>query len=830
MNDDGWYSSFVSRANPTVISKSPSQRRKTINEDIRTDVAPVEALFKPVVDKIRQQEPPKATVARRAKSYSDFYDVVRAHIKKENKLEKERERKKHRRKQVKNDLEFGSWYHGLQNDLLDASQEEYRLYRDQLHLAEEHLESLLNGTNAVLQLLINLSNNFREVETQTTSFQAQCEDLLSDQNRTIMLANGIAENLQFYTYLEPMTRRLNAPGAGRLVGGREFSDMLSNLDTCLEYMQAHPKHRESASYRSRYRLLLTRALTLIRNHFANSLKDVVADVTKRIAERQLNETTQSALLYAKFRVPAPEMKAIGLEIQKRAILPEGAEPGSEAEYQSLMNELYQSYGAARGKLLRPIINKNMSEIAASPNTSKDLVSFARSSISFIRGICSDEYDLWGEWFASDAALYSFLEEMMDPFYDQLRPRIIHETQIQKLCELCTLIQTRYMDDEDEDEPNSPGPPKLDFGHLIAPALEDAQSRLVFLTLTTLRNDIEYYKPKPNDLDYPTRSSRAPQSGSRANGPVLSGRKSTNGPFSKTASIADEDNPDRDLILASSLSDCYPTLPKAVWLLSRIYRLVHSSVFDDLAHQIVHQTTLSLHHASTLISKQASPTDAQLFLIKHLLTLKQQIVAFDIEFVSPDVQFDFSSVTNTFWELRSRGGLFNPLNLVRLVGGSLIPKVVTNMLDAKAELDGRLRTVINDFVDSFAERMTKPLQSRVKDARAATLEVRKSLEKDVPFLRKKLEEYITDRRTKETLVAAVMDKVVEIYEDWYDEWNKGSVGAGNAGRKGKGREDEVWGPGAFGEWATGVFDVGRLSFLDDEDADGESRRNSDVSSL
>jgi hypothetical protein len=261
----------------------------------------------------------------------------------------------------------------------------------------------------------------------------------------------------------------------------------------------------------------------------------------------------------------------------------------------------------------------------------------------------------------------------------------------------------------------------------------------------------------------------------------------------------------------------------------------SSVFDDLAHQIVHQTTLSLVYASTLLSKQRSPTDASLFLLKHLLALKQHIVAFDIEFVSPDVQFDFSAVTNTFWELRSRGGLFNPLNLVRLVGGGLVPKVVTNMLDAKAELDGRLRGLINDFVDAFASRMTKPLSTKEapKDPQSSTSEVRRQIEKDVPFLRKKLAEYIPDARTKETLVAAVLDKVTELYEDWYDarETEGGKGAGGKAGRKGKGREDEVWGPGVFGEWAAGVFAVGRLGFVGAEgEEDGGSRRGSEVGSL
>jgi len=74
------------------------------------------------------------------------------------------------------------------------------------------------------------------------------------------------------------------------------------------------------------------------------------------------------------------------------------------------------------------------------------------------------------------------------------------------------------------------------------------------------------------------------------------------------------------------------------------------------------------------------------------------------------------MTNTFWELRSRGGLFNPANLMRLVGGGLVPTVVHNMLDAKSELDGRLRTVINEFVSAFAMRMTASIEDKVPKER------------------------------------------------------------------------------------------------------------------
>jgi hypothetical protein len=331
---------------------------------------------------------------------------------------------------------------------------------------------------------------------------------------------------------------------------------------------------------------MTRALTLIRNHFVTSLRSVSADVSKRITDHQLNDTTMSALLYAKFRVGAPELKEVGKEVQKRALLAEGTDDGIELEYQSLMNELYQSYSAARGRLVIPLVRKKIAEIAAAPSTSKDLVSFARSSLGYVRGICLDEFQLWGEWFEGNDGLYDFLESTCEPLYDHLRPRIIHETQILKLCELCTLLQTRYMRDE-EDEAEAIQPGQLDFSSLATPILEDAQTRLVFRAQTVLRDEIERYKPKPVDLDYPARGRRGLLPGVKSKEPVLSGRKDSSkkqdASIPKTPRIVDEAGDDIDTRDArwgfdtgSTFDGYFPTLKKAIWLLSRIYRLVNVS--------------------------------------------------------------------------------------------------------------------------------------------------------------------------------------------------------------------------------------------------------------
>lgn len=316
---------------------------------------------------------------------------------------------------------------------------------------------------------------------------------------------------------------------------------------------------------------------MIRVHFVAALRDIAADVTKRIADKQLNDTTMSALLYAKFRVGASELKEVAQEIRKRAVLPENAEPGAEAEYQSLMNELYAGYSSTRGKLILPLITKRIGEIAMAPSSSKDLVTFARTSIGYMKGMCADEFDLWREWFEGHDSLFDFLEAVCEPLYDHLRPRIIRETQILKLCELCTLLQTRYFKDPEE-EPELVDPNQLDFGSLILPALEDAQTRLVFRAQAILRDDIENFKPKPEDLDYPARNGSSSLSGVVSNGPATSGRKnSISEALPKDPVIVDDGEGGKfDFNLDVSFQGWYPTLRKAIWLLSRIYRLVNVS--------------------------------------------------------------------------------------------------------------------------------------------------------------------------------------------------------------------------------------------------------------
>ena len=197
--------------------------------------------------------PPNATLARRAQSYSDFHDAVKAVLGPEPNQKGSEEGRKSRGKLrrsshgskiieergITSELEFIEWYDTLENELLDSSHDDYQLYQKQLTLSQSHLDSLLSDTSTTLDLLASLTTSFKEVEAQTTEFQRQCEGLLDEQKRIEALANDVDRSLNFYNYLEPVTRRLNAPGAGNFVRSKEFSEMLTRIDECLIYMAAH---------------------------------------------------------------------------------------------------------------------------------------------------------------------------------------------------------------------------------------------------------------------------------------------------------------------------------------------------------------------------------------------------------------------------------------------------------------------------------------------------------------------------------------------------------------------------------------------------------------
>lgn len=74
--------------------------------------------------------PPEATISRRAQSYSDFHDAVKAVLdqdvaSKEAATELSRDNDGSKEKDITSELDFVGWYNGLEHELLDSSHDDY---------------------------------------------------------------------------------------------------------------------------------------------------------------------------------------------------------------------------------------------------------------------------------------------------------------------------------------------------------------------------------------------------------------------------------------------------------------------------------------------------------------------------------------------------------------------------------------------------------------------------------------------------------------------------------------------------------------------------------
>ena len=261
---------------------------------------------------------------------------------------------------------------------------------------------------------------------------------------------------------------------------------------------------------------------------------------------------------------------------------------------------------------------------------------------------------------------SFLENLCDDLYDSLRPRILHEPKLEVLCELCTVLtammaldtsRTAEEDDDDDTASLSSAPEggklgRLRFSVLLQTILQDSQTRLVFRAQAVIQSEVLYYVPLPDDLAYPLKLEGHTHEGLQL--------------WTEDERLREGmgDGPGFRLPREEAQLTWYPTLKRTVWVLSKLntyvnvrpfpLRLMHSilspqempksAIFEDFAGEAVTLCRQSLSAAAGQVSTRPdnAKIDGQLFLIRHLLLLKEMVRSVDL--VQIERAADFSSVT------------------------------------------------------------------------------------------------------------------------------------------------------------------------------------------
>ncbi|WVZ65610.1 hypothetical protein U9M48_014942 [Paspalum notatum var. saurae] len=577
-----------------------------------------------------------------------------------------------------NTHQFYKWFAELESAMKSETEEKYRLYENTLEERVNTCDGILKQVDDTLNLFEELQSLHSSVATKTKTLHDACDQLLVEKQRLIEFAEALRSRLNYFDELENVSSSFYSQNMN--IGNEQFLPLLKRLDDCISYVESNPQYAESAVYLVKFRQLQSRALGMIRSHVLSILKGASSQVQAAIrssdsSKNIVTEGVEASLIYVRFKAAASELKPMLSEIESRS---------SRKEYAQILSECHSLFCEQRLYLIRGMVQQRISEFART----EALPSLTRSGCAYLMELallaCQFEHQLFAHFFPSSAADVSSMAPLMDPLcthlYDTLRPRLIYEGNIDSLCELVDILKVEVLGEQ----LSRRGESVAGLRPILQRILADVHERLAFCARTHIREEIANFRPSDEDLDYPGKLERSVDTSSSA--------------------------------IVGDNSDTYVTwyrpLEKTVSCLSKLYRGLEPSVFTGLAQEAVEVCSTSLLSASKAISKKAAPMDGQLFLIKHILILREQIAPFDIEFSVTHKELDFSHLLDHLRRiLRGQVSLFDWSRSTSLAR-TFSPRVLENQIDARKELEKSLKATCEEFIMSITKLVVDPMLSFV----------------------------------------------------------------------------------------------------------------------
>uniref|UniRef100_A0A2K6GK46 Conserved oligomeric Golgi complex subunit 3 n=1 Tax=Propithecus coquereli TaxID=379532 RepID=A0A2K6GK46_PROCO len=567
--------------------------------------------------------------------------------------------------------------------------------RDYLSGFQEQCDAILNDVNSALQHLESLQKQYLFVSNKTGTLHEACEQLLKEQSELVDLAENIQQKLSYFNELETINTKLNSPTLS--VNSEGFIPMLAKLDDCITYISSHPNFKDYPVYLLKFKQCLSKALHLMKIYIVNTLQTLTNQLLKRDPSSVPNADNAFTLFYVKFRAAAPKVRTLIEQIEQRS--------EKMPEYQQLLNDIHQCYLDQRELLLGPSIACTVTELTSQNNRDHcALVSF------------------YLFWFNVKPSSDELLEKLCVSLYDVFRPLIIHVIHLETLSELCGILKNEVLEDHVQNNAEQLGA----FAAGVKQMLEDVQERLVYRTHIYIQTDIAGYKPAPGDLAYPDKlvmmewgfmlylleSKKIPSEASFSDVQLEEGESNSLTKSGSTESL--NPRPHTTISPADLHGMWYPTVRRTLVCLSKLYRCIDRAVFQGLSQEALSACIQSLLGASESISKRKTQIDGQLFLIKHLLILREQIAPFHTEFTIKEISLDLKKTRDAAFKI------LNPMTVPRFFrlnsNNALIefllegtPEIREHYLDSKKDVDRHLKSACEQFIQQQTKLFVEQLE-------------------------------------------------------------------------------------------------------------------------
>ncbi|WKX89835.1 hypothetical protein Q1695_009019 [Nippostrongylus brasiliensis] len=627
----------------------------------------------------------------------------------------------------------------------------------------QRLRLLKERMSVCLKTMTELRASYASVTARTSSLHDACDRALAYQTALASGAEQIRTNLHFFKQADIIMKKLNNT-TKISVTGQMFTGILATIDECLTFLRQHPEYKESAAYIVKYEQCLSRAMTWIRVGVMADIEASVNDVRDRQSQLQVDyaklgrggaDDDTFALLYGVFATRANSVKAaLSVAEQRFAQVP---------ELQAMLAECQQAYFTTRQQLLSPIIQATLAQMSSTYADSS--CALTRNSCSFILGLCDDEFRLYRQFFSTgqpSAGILSrsgrrysatasigsnrqeletlhpfeeFIEAICRLLYDMLRPIVIHNPHLETLAELCTILKVEMIEEKCSVMPaiaeECTFDPRSGFVRVVGELVGDVAERIVYRAGLYGQTDILNYKPAAGDLAYPEKLEmmKCIEEAKRKEDSVVSDNQEAETSRENTSA-----RPSPAPISAVDLHCLwYPTVRRTVMCLAKLFRCLDVAVFQSIARDLLAMCVESLEQAALHIAASSSKKgghskklDGELFLVKHLLILREQTtpyrqaahsLTFRADAILPtlDCSIDFAKMKSSFFDDKSRWFELSSNNAFLELLFAVPIHVSEQAGDTRRVIDAHLRTKCNQLIATSAEFIVGPLLKWVDTA-------------------------------------------------------------------------------------------------------------------
>eukprot|EP00978_Attheya_sp_CCMP212_P035419 scaffold154147_cov46-Attheya_sp.AAC.1 len=618
-------------------------------------------------------------------------------------------------------------------------QKEVEQMTDQLTASLKHAASTRLALRASIHIANDVNQRHSDLLLHSSELSAAAERLQSEAESLKQHAADIGLPLQHYNAVDRIgilvgvLFKVNKENKLTTVRGlaklkvdctEDFCEALDELDDALKFfgresggqaaleaLQKQPQqvHSGSLEYYRRAGVLREAAMDLVREAVADRIRQTTADICSALKLPKTPiaaDKLEASLVYTRFHGISSRSHVLLSIVKKRMT------SINEDEYTNVYQACRTTYCTSRELLLGSTIKAHMDFL----RNRHGLVGMTRLASVFLMRICTIETALFLDFFGTtknntppkttsndeetkeeqggtktttgnqdsttdealkDVEFQACLANLCGSLHRTVRRGLVSVHDLDTLCQIVSVLR------EERTQAQSSAPAAA---RTISGVIVDAQERLIFCANSALHRQVVQFRPTFADLDYPNK--------------LLTPSTAT------TPSSADGDAPMTDAVEAQLkvYESWFPPMRSVLKILSKIFRVVEPRVFEDIALQSVQACTKCLKDGGATIRNKSGVVHADLFLVKHLLILREQLSPFDIQLRAVERQLDFSDAgkaMSRFLANRNRR-LFSMSTenaLVTLLREGV--SVQESSVDSKRDLEDALRSACNDFIEHTA---------------------------------------------------------------------------------------------------------------------------------